>query len=143
MASKRKTTLVVSPTHKEGARVTKEIREELKRNGKLGQDERKFVRLVNLQWTEAQRIYLPSYRAGLVVQFHRNAPGFVCGQRLTLVESGPDRTLCLQDQHGLHRFPVEVRRGKAQESSGRRLSHPATIAPAGSRRGRRVGNSMT
>ena len=79
--ARRKTALVVSPTHAEGEKVTAAIREELKQRGKLGADERKFTRLINQQWTEAQRGNPQSYRPGLVIQFHQNAPGFTRGQR--------------------------------------------------------------
>jgi len=72
----RKSALVVSPTHAEGEKVTALIREELKQRGKLGTDERKFFRLINQQWTEAQLSHAQNYRPDLVVQFHQNAHGF-------------------------------------------------------------------
>jgi conjugative relaxase-like TrwC/TraI family protein len=50
-----KSALVISPTHAEGERVTREIRAKLKAAKKLGADEREFVQLKNLQWTGAQR----------------------------------------------------------------------------------------
>jgi ATP-dependent exoDNAse (exonuclease V) alpha subunit len=49
-----KSALVISPTHAEGERVTAQIRSQLKASTKLGADERQFVQLKNLQWTEAQ-----------------------------------------------------------------------------------------
>jgi hypothetical protein len=88
--SRRKTALVVSPTHAEGERVTAEIREELKQRGKLGTDERKLTRVINQQWTEAQRSNPQSYHPGLIVQFHQNAPGFTRGQKLTVSSVGHD-----------------------------------------------------
>jgi ATP-dependent exoDNAse (exonuclease V) alpha subunit len=50
---KGKSALVISPTHAEGERVTREIRSKLKAAKKLGSDEREFVQLKNLQWTAA------------------------------------------------------------------------------------------
>jgi hypothetical protein len=98
--SRRKTALVVSPTHAEGERVTAEIREELKKRGKLGTDERKLTRLINQQWTEAQRSNPQSYHSGLIVQFHQNAPGFIRGQKLTVSSVGHDSHVYAQDEHG-------------------------------------------
>jgi hypothetical protein len=105
--SRRKTALVVSPTHAEGERVTAEIREELKKRGKLGTNERKHTRLINQQWTEAQRSNPQSYHSGLIVQFHQNAPGFTRGQRLTVSSAGDDNHVCAQDEHGRqHALPL-------------------------------------
>jgi conjugative relaxase-like TrwC/TraI family protein len=72
--SRRKTAMVVSPTHAEGERVTAEIREELKKRGKLGTDERQLTRFINQQWTKAQRSNPQSYHSGLIVQFHQMRP---------------------------------------------------------------------
>jgi conjugative relaxase-like TrwC/TraI family protein len=105
--SRRKTALVVSPTHAEGERVTAEIREELKNRGKLGSDERKVTRLINQQWTEAQRSNSQSYHSGLSVQFHQNAHGFTRGQRLTLSSVGHDGHVYAQDEYGRqHALPL-------------------------------------
>ncbi len=98
--SRRKTALVVSPTHAEGERVTAEIRGELKKRGKLGTDERKLTRLINQQWTEAQRGNPQSYSPGQTVQFHQNAPGFTRGQRLTVSCVGHDGSVYGQNENG-------------------------------------------
>ena len=98
--SRRKTALVVSPTHAEGERVTAEIRQELKNRGRLGTDERNLTRLINQQWTEAQRSNPQSYHSGLIVQFHQNAPGFTRGQKLTISSVGHDSHVYAQDEHG-------------------------------------------
>ena len=81
---KGKSALVISPTHYEGERVTARIRECLKQTGKLRSDEREFLQLRNLQWTEAQRADTRSYQTGLVVQFHQNVAGFRRGERVTV-----------------------------------------------------------
>jgi conjugative relaxase-like TrwC/TraI family protein len=105
--SRRKTALVVSPTHAEGERVTAEIREELKKREKLGTDERKFTRLINQQWTEAERGNPQRYRPGLVVQFHQNAPGFTRGQKLTVSNVSHDGCVHANDEHGRqHTLPL-------------------------------------
>jgi conjugative relaxase-like TrwC/TraI family protein len=106
--SRRKTALVVSPTHAEGDRVTTEIREELKKRGKLGTDERQLTRFINQQWTEAQRSNPQSYHSGLIAQFHQNAPGFTRGQKLTISSVGHDGHVYAQDKHGRpHVLPLD------------------------------------
>jgi conjugative relaxase-like TrwC/TraI family protein len=81
-----KSALVISPTHAEGERVTSRIRERLKQARKLRGDEREFLQLKNLQWTEAQRGDALNFQAGLIVQFHQNIPGFRRGERITVKE---------------------------------------------------------
>jgi len=88
-----KSALVVSPTHAEGERVTLQIRSKLKTARKLRGEEREFLQLKNLQWTEAQRGDVRNYRAGLVVQFHQNIPGFLRGERVTVTGQEPGRVL--------------------------------------------------
>ena len=66
-----KSALVISPTHAEEERVTARVRARLKEVAKLGREDREFLQLKNLQWTEAQRGDARNYQAGLVVQFNR------------------------------------------------------------------------
>ena len=77
-----KTALVISPTHVEGERVTTRIRERLKAAGKLRGEEREFIQLKNVQWTEAQRSDVLNYQSDMIVQFHQNVPGFWRGERV-------------------------------------------------------------
>ena len=79
---KGKSALVISPTHVEGERVTTRIRERLREGGKLRGEEREFVQLKNLQWTEAQRSDALNYQQDMVIQFHQNLPGFRRGERM-------------------------------------------------------------
>jgi conjugative relaxase-like TrwC/TraI family protein len=83
-----KTALVVSPTHREGEWVTAEIREELKRAGKIGREERSFVALEGRDLTEAERGDEASYQPGDMLVFHQNAKGHAKGERLA-VGQGP------------------------------------------------------
>ncbi|MBI1176385.1 relaxase domain-containing protein [bacterium] len=77
-----KTALVISPTHIEGEHVTTRIRDRLKAAGKLHDEEREFLQLKNLQWTEAQRSDALNHQPDMVVQFHQNVPGFQRGERV-------------------------------------------------------------
>jgi conjugative relaxase-like TrwC/TraI family protein len=85
-----KSALVISPTHAEGERVTRQIRLKLKGAKRIGVDEREFLQLKNMQWTEAQRADGRNYVPGMVVQFHQNVVGFQRGERATVFgcESG-------------------------------------------------------
>jgi conjugative relaxase-like TrwC/TraI family protein len=84
---KFKSALIVSPTHKEGEKVSEAVRDELKADGKLGTDERQFLSLRPLNFTEAQRGDKRAYRGGEVVQFVQNAKGFTRGERATVLSS--------------------------------------------------------
>jgi len=94
-----KSALVISPTHAEGERVTREIRAKLKAAKKLGVNERELVQLKNLQWTEAQRADTRNYQAGQVVQFHQNLAGFQRGERV-MVAARDERGVMVERQNG-------------------------------------------
>jgi ATP-dependent exoDNAse (exonuclease V) alpha subunit len=96
---KGKSALVISPTHIEGERVTTRIRERLKGASKLRGEEREFVQLKNLQWTEAQRSDSLNYHADMVVQFHQNLPGFRRGERVK-VKRREDRAIEVERENG-------------------------------------------
>ena len=80
----KKSVLVVSPTHSEAGKVTDAIRGELRAAGRIGAEDRPFVRLVAVDATEAERGLASTYRVGDVLQFHQNAVGFTKGDRLTV-----------------------------------------------------------
>jgi conjugative relaxase-like TrwC/TraI family protein len=79
-----KTALVVSPTHREGAMIASEIRDVLKKRGRIGKDERTLVKLSSGDLTTAERRDLMHYAPGHVLEFNQNAKGYRKGQRLTL-----------------------------------------------------------
>jgi conjugative relaxase-like TrwC/TraI family protein len=97
--SENKSTLVISPTHAEGERVTREIRAKLKAAGKLGTDEREFIQLKNLQWTTAQRADARIYQAGQIIQFHQNTDDFRRGERVT-VKTCDESGVSVERQNG-------------------------------------------
>ena len=83
----KKSVLVVSPTHAESRAVTAAIRAELRAAGRLGAEDREFIRLAPVDSTEAERGRASTYRPGDVLQFHQNAKGgFTKGQRLTVAD---------------------------------------------------------
>ncbi len=94
-----KSALVISPTHVEGERVTTRIRERLKQARQLRDEEREFLQLKNLQWTEAQRSDALNYLPDMVIQFHQNVPGFRRGERAK-VKRRDARTVEVERENG-------------------------------------------
>jgi len=78
--------MVVAPTHREGRAINQEIREGLRRAGRLNGPDREFTRLTNLSLTEPEKRDSARYQAGQVIQFTQNAPGFRAGERLQVIE---------------------------------------------------------
>jgi conjugative relaxase-like TrwC/TraI family protein len=103
-----KSALVISPTHTEGERVTREIRAKLKAAKKLGADEREFIQLKNLQRTEAQRADGRNYRAGQVVQFHQNIAGFQRGERVTIRAHAASGVVVERQDGGTASLPMDM-----------------------------------
>ena len=103
-----KSALVISPTHAEGERVTREIRAKLKAARKLGTDEREFIQFKNLQWTQAQRADARNYQAGQVVQFHQNIAGFRRGERVTVKAHDTGGVLVERQNGGTASLPLDV-----------------------------------
>jgi ATP-dependent exoDNAse (exonuclease V) alpha subunit len=68
-----KSSLVISPTHREKNLVTESIRDELHRKGELGQDQYAISVLENLNLTEADRRDPLNYNDGDVLVFSQNA----------------------------------------------------------------------
>ena len=90
-AGKRKSTLIIAPTHAEAGKVTEHIREQLREQGKLPKEEMQFTQLRSLSFTDAEKGNATSYRdqEGLIVQFHQNvAGGFKKGDRYSVKSVG-------------------------------------------------------
>ena len=75
--------LVVSPTHKEGEAISQKIRDRLKQEGRLGNEDRGFTRLVPLGLT-APQIAAGDVPRGSVLQFQRHGGGHYAGHRITV-----------------------------------------------------------
>lgn len=71
---KKKSALVICPTHQEGEAVTDAIRAQLREEGLIGKKEIKITRLANLNLTEAERSDSHNYQKGLKIQFNQNVP---------------------------------------------------------------------
>lgn len=84
-AADGKSVLIVSPTHREAEAITAELRSQLRAGGMLGEEDRPFVRLTQVNVSEAERARLETYRKGDVLVFHQNGKGGVVkGQRIVV-----------------------------------------------------------
>lgn len=86
-SSAGKSALVVSPTHREGDAITREIRATLKGIGRIDGREQVVSTLANKNLTEAERLDPRSYESGDVLVFHQNAKGFTRGQKVRVDDS--------------------------------------------------------
>lgn len=81
-------TLVVSPTHGEGQRITAAIRERMKQEGFITGEARRIEQLVPANLTIGQKRDTLSYEPGDVLVFHQNAKGHRKGERLVVGQAG-------------------------------------------------------
>jgi conjugative relaxase-like TrwC/TraI family protein len=102
---KRKTALVVSPTHAEASRITNAIRDGLQEKGKLKKG-RVVQTWVSSHLTDAQKADPTQYDPGDLLEFHQNAPGYKKGSRLVMA-GGVEPPIALANRFEAYR-PVEL-----------------------------------
>lgn len=85
VVGEKKSALVVSPTHREGEKVTERIREGLQKAGRLESEERKVSRLNGLGLTEAERGDAASFRRGQIIQAHGRLKGLERGVKYEVI----------------------------------------------------------
>ncbi len=95
-----KEVLVVSPTHIEGEKVTASIREKLKEENIIGQDDRNFRTFKNLQLTVAEKGNHENYARGNWIIFHQNTKGFKAGSRYPVKGIAKDKTVIIEEPSG-------------------------------------------
>ena len=71
----REETLLVATTHAQGKAVTEVIREKLKAEKMIADDEKTFTVFKNLSFTEVQKKDLANYQSGMSIQFRQNVSG--------------------------------------------------------------------
>ncbi|KAA2241532.1 relaxase domain-containing protein [Chitinophaga agrisoli] len=96
---RKKSALVISPTHKHGDAVTAEIRKKLRQLGLIGKKEITVKWLVNLNLTQADKEDWRSFRDGHVIQFNQHVAGGKRGS-VWAVKSTSDRDVIIQDTEG-------------------------------------------
>jgi len=74
-----KSALVISPTHEHRDQVNNAIREKLKIEGHIDQEEIKVNKLINLNLTEAEKSDSRNYKEGQTIQFNQNVPSIKRG----------------------------------------------------------------
>lgn len=94
-----KTALAISPTHRDGERVTHAIRDKLRETGKLSKVEHTATQLVNRNMTIAEKGDQRNYQIGQVIQFNQNVPGIARGTRWSVV-SIDQTTVHMADRQG-------------------------------------------
>ena len=82
-----KSALIISPTHKEGERLTNELRQVFKERGAIGK-EREFKVRHATAWTNAQKGDVRNYEPGMVLEWHKPAKGFVAGEKAVVAQDG-------------------------------------------------------
>lgn len=99
---KGKSALVVSPTHKQGKAVTDDIRLRLRSEGMIGKKELKAKKLINTNFTTAEKSDWRNYEIGQIVQFNQNVPSIKRGSKWTIQEMDAN-AIRLADSQGNHR----------------------------------------
>ncbi len=84
-----KTVIVVDPTHKDGDALANQLRALRKAEGLIDRQDRAFVRLMPLSWTDAEKADVRRYAGQEVVQFFRHSGPFKAGQRVSAAELLP------------------------------------------------------
>ena len=99
--------LVVSPTHAEGEFVTQHIRQKLKDNEVISNDDKEFKVLKNLQYTEAEKQKTENYKQGSYIVFHQNIEGIRAGTRLEVMGREGKNLLARDAKGNPYDVPVE------------------------------------
>lgn len=137
--AKGEDTIVVSPTHIEGDRITAAIRAELRARKMLGPVDRPFRRLVSRNLTEAERGDAAMINPGDLIVFTQNAPGHKKGERISVGESLPPEIAKLASRFQVYRVDeVPLAKGDAvritangKSQDGHRLNNGAVYHLAG------------
>jgi conjugative relaxase-like TrwC/TraI family protein len=117
-----KSALVVTPTHLENEWATAEIRSALRREGKLGAEQRHFHVLQNANFTTVERAEAENYLPGDVIVYHQNANGHKKGERVV----AGDGTLPLHQAERFTAFHPDVLALSPGDSI--RVTHNGTTA---------------
>lgn len=91
---------LLCPTHAESGKVTSAVRKRLHELNIIGSD-RELTRLVDLRWSDAEKLKCEAYQAGMVVEFHQNAKNrIVRGSRFTVQDHDEMGQVVVADSKG-------------------------------------------
>ena len=102
--------LVVAPTNRERAEISAVIRDHLRAEGRLGQEETVYRYLRNLYWEPDTKKDGSRYEPGMVVRFHQNAAGGILrGEIWEIVGRSDTGAVIARDGgDGLRPLPLEA-----------------------------------
>ncbi|MST93717.1 MAG: conjugative relaxase [Pedosphaera sp.] len=137
-----KSCLAISPVWSEIHQFTDEVRRQLRAAALIARDERTYVTVDSLKWTQEERRRVVNYQPGDVLSFHRAYGAFSKYDTVTVVRR-EDRFLVVREADGNER-QIDPRRasgfnvGLAKETPvavGDRLLLRANLKPVGVRNG--------
>lgn len=100
-----RTALVVSPTHAEGRKMTKLIRQGLKDKSRL-KKEKTFSVFQKIDFTPAEKKEMNLYRSGWVIQMKKPAPNCRSGERLVIADVNEQGLFVHHTNGQVHPFDV-------------------------------------
>ena len=103
-----KTVMLVTPTHKEGVRLTNTIREDLKERGSIDHAERKYTTHKSLSWTESEKQDPQGYQRGMRIQFHNRTPGFRHGYKYEVQGKSENGDVLISSNNGRKVSPLPL-----------------------------------
>ncbi len=103
-----KTVMLVTPTHKEGVRLTNTIREDLKERGSIDHAERKYTTHKSLSWTESEKQDPQGYQRGMRIQFHKRTPGFRHGYKYEVQGKSENGDVLISSNNGRKVSPLPL-----------------------------------
>lgn len=107
LVKKGKSALIISPTHKQGEKLTDDIRVALKKAGKIGKKEIKGKKLTNLNFTEAEKSDWRNLKPGQQVQFSQNVPKIKRGSLWTIKTTTKEKLEIINEEGIVRRLPTD------------------------------------
>ncbi len=95
--TKKRTALIVSPTHMEGAMINEIVRKKLRSKGRLQGKDRSFNTLKNLSFTDSQKKDPVNYSEGQVIRYVKNQVGFKAGSHYEVLPSKNHQGISVRD----------------------------------------------
>ena len=103
LTSDEENTLLVSPTHKQGQKITALIRKYRKATGQITGSGHKVNTLVPVDRTNRQKQDQATYQAGQIIEFHANVSGIKAKSRFTVLGKDQDGHIRICDAQGITR----------------------------------------
>lgn len=102
-----KSVLIICLTYLEGDKVIKKVREQLKAANIIGQNDKTFVSLINIPFTEAEKRDIANYQIGHYVIFHQNLRGIKAGEKLEIMGTNGNSDILVKTRSGEnHVIPI-------------------------------------